>query len=179
MEKQFHHKSNDYANRMVFTALIEISKTDPDSFLLLAKLLRIALEQSPKPAGEKIWMKDESSLLEFFSALKEKGRLEKDEDWENFKDVMLGKSATWKQIKWNGNINEMVYLIERLTDEGVILRHATPYTRLQRIFLNKFGKQLNNRSLSVLVDKGVANKENEKMLDKVVEHVLKNMEMKQ
>lgn len=173
MENQLHLKSEGYARRMVLSSLIELSKTDPDGFLLLARLFRIALETDSQLAGEKVWAKRELSLREFYDALIECGRLDKDEDWENFRNTLLGCTSTFQQIKWLGNTNELVYVMNRFTDEKVIERHETPYALLKRIFLNRFGKQLNNRSLGVLLEKGVANKENEGLMDKIIARVLR------
>jgi len=170
MKRANHSVSNDLFRQAVLLALMEQGKIDPAP--LKAFLINI-LESTSKSDDDRIgWLKGANALMIFLNLLKNKGFVTCD---FNFLRIHFeGTEQPQTKIIWQANLNELVYLFDRLRDEGIIPLRKNPHILLQENFLDKYEKPLNAGSLRTLLEKGIRNEKRTEAIDKIINDILKS-----
>ncbi len=114
----------------------------------------------------------ENSLEIFYSALVKYRLLFCGSDL--FKSHFIGVELPREKIIWPNPINELVYMFVRLRKENIIPPSEEKHKQLCVHFLNQYGEPLDNRSLAVHLQKGVADDDRVQLLEKIILEVLKH-----
>ena len=168
MSKTNHTESSPIFRQAVLIALMEQEKVDPAP--LRALLLRLL--ETPQTTYENIgWLLPiEPSFNTFHKSLIKYDMTSS--DIELFKDHITGNEKPKAKIIWLANLNELVYLFDRLQDEEVIPAHRNQHVFLQERFLDKYGKSLKAGGLRGLLNKSVNNSERMEIINKIMNVVL-------
>lgn len=168
MQKSSNIQIINLLRKVVFFALVEQVNTDPTP---LKELLINLLESTPKSDYINIaWLKNEKALEILHNLLKKNEYIIC--DFEYFKNLFYGKSSQQDKIAWQANLNELVYLIARLREEGIIPQHKNPHVLLKENFVDKYNKPLKPSSLRSLLEKGIRNLKRIALLDNIINNLL-------
>ncbi|MBI4930858.1 MAG: hypothetical protein HY841_08865 [Bacteroidetes bacterium] len=118
------------------------------------------------PTSKFEWLKSKIILKIFFDLLFQNHLLRC--EFETFKSHFEEGIKITKHIIWYGNANELVYLLHRLYDEGIILKPSFPNKRIQEHFLNQSRREISLECLRSSLNKGVRKAERLIMLDGIV-----------
>jgi hypothetical protein len=96
------------------------------------------------------WLKSEEALKHFYDLLKEYGYIGKETDWLDFANHFLEGGEWRSEIRWTGDIYELVYLFDVLTSDDVQYIRSPQYQhkQLHNHFINRYWGELNQRSMS-------------------------------
>lgn len=161
-------QSNTLFRKAVIIALKEQLEIDPTP---LKTLITYIIEDKHKFNEKGIgWLKNEKALEVLYNLLKKNEYIIC--DFEYFNNLFYGKSSQQDKIVWQANLNELVYLIARLREEGIIPQHKNPHVLLKENFIDKYNKPLKPGSLRSLLEKGIRNSKRIALLDNIINNLL-------
>jgi len=170
MKMTNHINSNDVFRQAVLQALMEQFEIDP---VPLKTFLLEILESTPQLNDKKIgWLKGKNTLVKLYDLMKNQKLITCES--ELFINHFEGTVQPQAKIIWQANLNELVYLFDRLRDEGIIPLCKNPHILLQNKFLDKYENTLNAGSLRALLEKGIRNESRVEVIDKIINIILKS-----
>jgi len=159
---------NRLAREFVVFGLNELVKTKPDQLLKIINKLK-----QYKPFFGKInWLKNEISLNKFHELLTNEKYIYC--DLASFKSHFYEETRSINKIMWQGNIYELVYIFNRLREQGIIQPIRYPHKLLALNFNDKYNNPLNPSTLRSLLNKGFG--EDSKrvgIIENIIDKVLK------
>jgi hypothetical protein len=159
--------SENLFRQAVMCALKEQAELDTASL----KTFLLSILESPLPiVNYKIgWLSEENTLIILHKILKNQNFIFCDYDY--FKDHFCGREQSQNKIIWQENINELVYLFARLSEEGIIPIHNEPHKLICQNFLDKYKKPLKPRSLGTLLNKGIRIQSRIEFIDSIINKI--------
>jgi hypothetical protein len=168
MKKANHIESSCLFRQAVLFALKEQQEIDPAPLRdILLHLSGDALQSDVEKIG---WLRGEITLKIFYNSHIKHEFITC--DYGLFKIHFTGTEHILAKIKWNSNLNELVYLFTRLREEKIIPLHKTPHVLLQENFIDKYENPIKAGSLRTLLEKGIRNTDRVEMIDNIIDDVL-------
>jgi len=168
MKKVKNFETNLFFRKAVISAILEQIKVDPDPLIKIKNKLKLL-----RPAFGKInWLSSEKSLEIFHELLKNEKYIYC--DFASFKSHFYEETRSIIKIMWQGNICELVYIFNRLREQGIIQPIRYQHKLLALNFNDKYNKPLNPNTLRSLLNKGFGEvSERVSIIENIIDKVLK------
>jgi len=163
-----HSETNQFFRKAVISAILEQINVDPEPLIkIICKL------KSQQPVfGKIIWLKNEKSFEIFYELLKKENYIYC--DLVSFKSHFYEETRSINKIMWQGNIYELVYIFNRLREQGIIQPIRYPHKLLALNFNDKYNKPLNPNTLRSLLNKGFGeDSKRVSIIENIIDKVLK------